>query len=60
MREVEKAVIPFRFENVEPTEGMEYLLSTKHWLEAMTPPMEKHLQELAETVQFLLSEKRPD
>ena len=44
MREVEKAVrngmpiIPFRIENVEPTEGMEYLLYTKHWLDAITPP----------------------
>jgi parallel beta-helix repeat protein len=63
MREVEKAVrkempiIPFRIENVEPTEGMEYLLYTKHWLDAMTPPLEKHLQELADTVQLLLANK---
>jgi hypothetical protein len=65
MREVEKAVrkgmpiIPFRIENVEPTEGMEYLLYTKHWLDALTPPLEKHLQELADTVQLLLTDK-PD
>jgi len=63
MREVERAVskslpiIPFRIENIEPSEGMEYLLSMPHWLDAMTPPMEKHLQKLAETIQVILSRK---
>jgi hypothetical protein len=64
MREVEKAmrremsIIPFRIENIEPTEGMEYLLYTKHWLDALTPPLEKHLEDLADTVQSLLTEKK--
>jgi hypothetical protein len=68
MREVERAVskgipiIPLRIENVEPTESMEYLLCTPHWLDAMTPPLERHLQELAETVQLLLEDRneKPD
>jgi hypothetical protein len=63
MREVERAVskgmpiIPLRIENVEPTESMEYLLSTPHWLDAMTPPLEQHLQKLADTIQLLLASK---
>jgi hypothetical protein len=63
MREVEKAVrkgipiIPFRIENVEPTGAMDYLLSTKHWLDALTPPLEKHLEKLADTIQTLLDSK---
>lgn len=63
MREVERAVtkgipiIPLRVENVEPTESMEFLLCTPHWLDAMTPPLEKHLQKLADTVQLILENK---
>ena len=60
MREVERAVskgipiIPLRIENVTPTKAMEYYLSTPHWLDALTPPIERHLQRLADTVQTLL------
>jgi hypothetical protein len=63
MREVERAVakgipiIPLRVENVEPSESMEFLLCTPHWLDAMTPPLEKHLQKLADTVQLILDNK---
>lgn len=62
MREVERAVnkgiaiIPFRIENVIPSKAMEYFLSIPHWLDALTPPLEKHLQKLADTIQALLAE----
>jgi len=62
LREVERAVnkgipiIPFRIENVVPTKSMEYFLMIPHWLDALTPPMEKHLHKLADTVQALLNE----
>jgi len=42
-REVERAVhhalpvIPFRIEDVMPTESLEYFISTPHWLDALTP-----------------------
>ena len=61
MREVQVAVsngmpiIPFRIEDVKPTESMQFFLCTPHWLDAMTPPLEKHLQRLADTVQTLLT-----
>jgi tricorn protease-like protein len=60
MREVERAVskgipiIPLRIENVNPTKAMEYYLSMPHWLDALTPPLEMHLEKLAQTVQILL------
>ncbi len=59
-REVERAVskgltiIPLRIEQVQPGRNLEYFLGTPHWLDAMTPPLERHLDYLAETVQFLL------
>lgn len=62
MAEVERAVnkgipiIPFRIENVMPSKAMEFFLSARHWLDALTPPLEKHLQRLAATVQALLTE----
>jgi hypothetical protein len=61
MREIERAVhkgiaiLPLRIDNVMPTKAMEYFVSSSHWLDAMTPPFEKHLQKLGETVQLLLS-----
>lgn len=59
-REVERAVhkgrviIPFRIEDVEPSGALEYFISTPHWLDALTPPMEKHISRLAGTVRALL------
>jgi hypothetical protein len=60
LREVERAVhrgipiIPFRIEDVEPTKSMELFLSSTHWLDALTPPLENHLRELVDTVETLL------
>jgi TIR domain len=59
-REIERAVskgvpiIPVRIEEVIPTKSMEYFLGAIHWLDALTPPLENHLQPLAETVKALL------
>lgn len=59
-REIERAVskgvpiIPVRIEEVVPTKSMEYFLGAIHWLDALTPPLENHLQRLAETVNALL------
>jgi tetratricopeptide (TPR) repeat protein len=60
-REVERAVsrgkviIPFRIEDVMPCKSLEYFISAQHWLDAYTPPLEKHLQHLAKTIKMLLS-----
>ncbi|MFY0564933.1 TIR domain-containing protein [Archangium lansingense] len=59
-REVERAVhrgipvIPFRIEDVMPSKSLEYFISTPHWLDAMSPPLERHMEHLAEAVRLLL------
>src|SRR2546425_19134 len=61
-REVERAVnkgvtiIPVRIEDVAPDESLEYFMSSVHWLDALTPPLEQHLEHLARTVGVLLSQ----
>jgi Flp pilus assembly protein TadD len=65
VREVERAVskgipiIPFRIEDVPLSKGLEYFVAATHWLDALTPPLEKHLQHLVETAGFLLSRLPP-
>jgi Tfp pilus assembly protein PilF len=62
-REVERtvnqglAVIPFRIEDVLPSKTLEYFISTQHWLDALTPPLEDHLTHLADTITVLLAKK---
>jgi ribosomal protein L40E len=59
-REVERAahrgipIIPFRIDGVNPSKSLEYFISTPHWLDALTPPMESHLQDLARSVKVLM------
>lgn len=50
------AIVPLRIEDVKPSDAMEYYLDVTHWLDALTPPVEDHLQELADKVQQLLGE----
>jgi Flp pilus assembly protein TadD len=62
-REIERtvhqgiAVVPFRIEDVLPNKTLEYFISTQHWLDALTPPLEDHLNHLAETLTVLLAKK---
>lgn len=59
-REIERSVshgipiLPFRVEDVVPSPSLEYFISDAHWLDAITPPMEKHLTYLAGTLRMLL------
>ena len=65
-REVERAVakgvtlVPLRIEDALPEKTLEYFISTAHWLDAWTPPLEKHLERLAETVHLLLTRTTRD
>jgi len=53
-REVERAVskgvviLPFRISDVSPSKNMEYYISTTHWLDALTRPIEKHIDTLVD------------
>ena len=64
-REVERAVsqgipiVTFRLADVPMNKSLEYFISTPHWLDAMSPPLERHLEYLAETVKLLLSRPGP-
>lgn len=59
-REVERAVhksiviIPFRIENVQLSKSLEYQLSLTHWMDALTPPLESHIQVLVDEIKPLL------
>ena len=59
-KEVERAVsngvaiLPFRIEDVMPGKSLDYFIGSVHWLDAMTPPLEKHLDDLVGTVQKLI------
>jgi hypothetical protein len=63
-REVERAiskgltVVPCRIEDVMPAGAMEYALGNTHWLDVFTPPVERQMKRLAESVQALLPRER--
>jgi hypothetical protein len=62
-REVQRAfdrevpVVPFRIENIIPEKSLAYYLGPVHWLDALTPPLEQHLQKLAESLKALVQVK---
>ena len=62
-RELERAVhkgkiiIPFRIEDVAPAKSLEYFISTSHWLDAITAPLEKHISYLQRTISSLLNDE---
>ena len=41
-----KTVVPFKIDEAEISDTMEYYVGKTHWLDAITPPMESHIQEL--------------
>ena len=43
-------VIPFRVEDVKPEGGLEYMMMGVQWLDAVVPPLERHLNVLADRV----------
>ena len=42
------AVVPFRIEATSPTSGLSYYLNTVHWLDAVNPPLDRHISTLTE------------
>ncbi|HYW39651.1 MAG TPA: TIR domain-containing protein [Terriglobales bacterium] len=53
------AVIPFRIEDVKPGKSLDYFIGSVHWLDALTRPLEQHLERLVQNVQTLLSRDAP-
>ncbi len=64
-KEIERAVsqgstiMPLRIEDVVPAKSLDYFIGGVHWLDALTPPLEAHLQRLAADVQTLLARSAP-
>jgi len=50
----EKPVVPFRIENTVPEKTLAYYMGPVHWLDALTPPFERHLDTLAQSIKGLL------
>ncbi|HLV86627.1 MAG TPA: toll/interleukin-1 receptor domain-containing protein [Candidatus Sulfotelmatobacter sp.] len=59
-KEVERAVshgatvIPLRIEEVLPGKSLDYFIGSVHWLDALTPPLDRHLDNLADTILKIL------
>jgi uncharacterized membrane protein YgcG len=60
VREVERAVakglviLPVRLDKTPMSKDIEYFISTRHWLDALTPPLEQHLAFLVQTTRAIL------
>ena len=56
LREVQRAfdrgvsVVPFRIEDVGPAKSLAYYMGPVHWLDALTPPFEAHLEKLVVSI----------
>lgn len=50
----ELTTIPFRIQDTVPQGSLEYYLDAVHWLDALTPPLEQHLEALIIRVKALL------
>jgi hypothetical protein len=48
------AVIPFRIKDVLPNQSLSYFLDTIQWVDAIAPPLQKHLGMLSELVKKML------
>jgi hypothetical protein len=61
LREVQLAansrlhIVQFRIDAVVPSDDLEYYLSGPHWLDAVTPPLENHLDQLKSSMKALLA-----
>lgn len=55
-----KPIIPLRIESVRPTGSLSFLLSDTHWLDAVDPPLDRRLHELASLVCQMLGADPPE
>src|SRR6478672_12554051 len=66
LREVQLAansrlhIVQLRIDAVVPSDDLEYYLSGPHWLDAVTPPLENHLDQLKHSMKALLALPRTD
>ena len=64
LREVQLAVsnnliiIPAKIEDIQPTDGMSYYLSTVHWIDVVNEKIENKIKILSTTVSYILSSSK--
>lgn len=49
-----KIIVPFRIDVSEMSDDMTYYLSSRHWLDAVTPPLMEHIRALREQLSSML------
>ena len=54
-----QVIVPFRVENIELDKGLAYYLSKTHWLDAVSPPLDQHIDHLAATILKLFNQDPP-
>lgn len=65
-REVARAVdhglpiVPVRIEEVLPEGDLEYFLANSHWMDAISPPVERHFEQLGRQLRALLQMETPE
>jgi len=65
VREVEAAVhrgkpiLPMRIEDITPSDSMAFFMNSVHWLDAITEPVEAHLDQMVQAVSSLLGVDGP-
>ena len=52
-------ILPLRVQDVRPRASIEYYLAGQHWLDAITPPFESHLDRLTQSITMLLEQTSP-
>lgn len=45
-----KTIIPFRIDKADLDESLEYYLSKTHWLDAINPPLDSHIERLGDGI----------
>ncbi|WP_102264421.1 toll/interleukin-1 receptor domain-containing protein [Mesobacillus jeotgali] len=55
-----EAIIPFRIENIVPSDSMEYHLNNVHWIDALTEPREKEVEALSERILKTLPDRKKE
>jgi uncharacterized OB-fold protein len=64
LREVERAasnnkpILPLRIDTVAISGAIGFFVSSRHWLDAQTPPLKTHLLKLTDTVKRLLEQEQ--
>lgn len=48
-------IIPFQIDDKEVSPDAKYYIGRFHWIDALTPPIEKRIKELSDRISFLLS-----